>query len=247
MGPHDYVFLHGGVQGSWVWAEALRALSLQTDGAFGRALALDIPGCGTKRGRATEGLGPDEVAAELIGDIESAGLRDILLVGHSQAGTILPRLLEQGAKHFRRVVYISCIAPNPGETVLNFRNSMPTGPDDPLDWNTTPPGDRPALMRAMFCNDMTDAEADAFEARLGQDNWPERTMQVSDWRYGHLGAVPASYVVCLRDATIVPAWQRIFAERFAASRLVSIDAGHQVMNTRPHTLAEVLRAEANLK
>ena len=42
--PTDFAFLHGGVQGGWVWTETLAALALQTGGAFGRALALDIPG-----------------------------------------------------------------------------------------------------------------------------------------------------------------------------------------------------------
>lgn len=38
--------------------------------------------------------------------------------------------------------------------------------------------------------------------------------------------------------------QEIFAERLGAGRRVRIDAGRQVMNTRPHALAEVLRHEA---
>jgi hypothetical protein len=66
----------------------------------------------------------------------------------------------------------------------------------------------------------------------------------TDWRYAHLGATPASYVVCLRDAVIPVLWQEIFAERFQAQRLVRIDTSHQAMNTRPHALAEILRHEA---
>jgi hypothetical protein len=81
--------------------------------------------------------------------------------------------------------------------------------------------------------------------KLGQDAWPGRTMEAFDWRYDHLGAVPASYVLCLRDAPLTLAWQQIFAERLRAERIVRIDAGHQVMNTRPHALAEVLRHEAS--
>jgi pimeloyl-ACP methyl ester carboxylesterase len=66
----------------------------------------------------------------------------------------------------------------------------------------------------------------------------------TDWSYDHLGAVPASFVVCLRDGILPVAWQETFAERFRCQRLVRIDAGHQVMTTRPHALAEVLRHEA---
>src|SRR5579864_6762283 len=107
----DYAFLHGGGQGGWVWEQTIAALTCQTNGAFGRALTLDIPGCGAKRGRVTDALSVDDITAELIGDIVAAGLRDVVLVGHSQAGTILPRLVQRRADLFRHVVYVSCMVP----------------------------------------------------------------------------------------------------------------------------------------
>jgi pimeloyl-ACP methyl ester carboxylesterase len=241
--PADYVLLHGGAQGSWVWEETLAALARQTGGACGRALALDIPGCGTKRGRAGEGLGPDAVAAELVDEIEQGGLRDVLLVGHSQAGTVLPRMVEQRPGLFRRLVYISAIAPLAGQSVLNHREGLP--PSGSPRWDAEkPPEDPTELFRALFCNEMTPAQQDAFLGKLGQDAWPEPMYAATDWRYGHLAETPATYVVCLRDAVLPVAWQEIFAERLSATRLVRIDTAHQAMNTRPHALAEILRQEA---
>lgn len=81
----NFAFLHGGGQGGWVWDEAIAALDRQTNGAFGRAVALDVPGCGTKRGRVTDNIDNEGVARELIVDIERAGMNDVILVGHSQA------------------------------------------------------------------------------------------------------------------------------------------------------------------
>jgi pimeloyl-ACP methyl ester carboxylesterase len=237
----DYAFLHGGVQGGWVWAETLAALDQQSGGGFGRALTLDIPGCGTKRGRAPEGLGPDEIAAELVGDLEAAGFRDVVLVGHSQAGTILPRLVELRPDLFRRVIYVSALAPLPGRNVLDHRADLP--PVDAVD-DLLALQDQDRMLRAMFCNDMSEAQREAFMAKLGPDAWPKRTYEVGDWRYDHLDAVPASYVICLRDACLPPVWQEIFADRLKAGRRVRIDAGHQVMNSRPQALAEALRREA---
>jgi pimeloyl-ACP methyl ester carboxylesterase len=52
-------------------------------------------------------------------------------------------------------------------------------------------------------------------------------------------------VICLRDGILPVSWQEVFATRLQASRRVRIDAGHQVMNTRPEALAEILRYEAN--
>ena len=67
---------------------------------------------------------------------------------------------------------------------------------------------------------------------------------VLGWRYDHLAAIPASYVVCERDNILPTAWQERFAERFHADRIARIDAGHQAMNTRPQGLAEILLIEA---
>jgi pimeloyl-ACP methyl ester carboxylesterase len=82
----DYVFLHGGGQGGWVWDETIAALQLQTQGQFGRALALDAAGCGEKRGKDTAGLDVDGVVTDLLADISARDFKNVILVGHSKAG-----------------------------------------------------------------------------------------------------------------------------------------------------------------
>lgn len=239
-GRHDYAFLHGGVQGGWVWAETLEAMAQQTGNAFGRALVLDVPGCGTKRGRATDELGIDEIAAELVADIEAAGLRDVVVVGHSQAGTILPRMIEQKPGLFRRAIHVSCIAPPPGQNVMEFSQVMFSS--DGLDLSTSDPMD---LCRAMFCNDMSGDQTTMFLGQLGEDSWPALSYAAADWRYEHLQSTPASYLFCLRDRALPLALQEVCALRLGTTRQIRIDAGHQVMITQPHALAEILRDEAN--
>jgi pimeloyl-ACP methyl ester carboxylesterase len=241
--PIDYAFLHGGGQGSWVWDATIAALAAQSGG--GRALALDIPGCGTKRGRQTDQLTLDEVAAELIADLERSGMRDIVLVGHSQAGTVLPALLRRRPDLFRKLIYVSCCAPLPGQTIMQMIGTSRHGErDDEVGWPGDPTGAPGALYSQMFCNDMEAGEAKAFLERLGQDVWPPQAYAATDWSYEGLDAAPAAFVVCLRDGILPPPWQERFAERLNAKRLARIDAGHQVMNSRPHALAEILRLEA---
>jgi hypothetical protein len=91
---------------------------------------------------------------------------------------------------------------------------------------------------------MERAQAASFLGNLGRDMWPPETYSESGWNYDDFGGVPASFVVCLKDQALPVAWQLKFAERLRAERLIHIDAGHQVMNSRPHALAEVLRVEA---
>lgn len=246
MTTTHYAFVHGGGQGSWIWAETIAALRLQAGDEGTRTLALDIPGCGEKRERQTDALGFDEIVDELIAEIRSAGLRDVVLVGHSQAGGVLPALLDRDPGLFRRLVYVSCSLPLPGQTVIQMIGNSVHGENEnevgwPVDPTTTTARER---TRVMLCNDMTEAEADAFMARLGGDTWPASTYTKTDWTFSRLSSVPATFVYCLRDNILPVNWQAEFARRFRVTDQFSIDAGHQVMNTRPHALAEALRHEA---
>ena len=242
----DYVFVHGGGQGGWVWNETIAALHLQTGGAFVRTLALDVPGCGEKRHRDVTSLTMDDIVTELLSDVMAGDLRDIVLVGHSQAGTVLPRLVEKSPSLFHRAVYVSCSAPLPGQTVLQMMGSGLRGSNEhEVGWPFDPKvHDVRARYPSMFCNDMDEAEMSNFLARLGKDAWPPGAYAATDWRYDHLGGVPATYVVCLRDEALPIKWQETFASRLGVQRLVRIDAGHQVMITRPQALAEALLRKA---
>jgi pimeloyl-ACP methyl ester carboxylesterase len=246
--PPSFAFLHGGGQGGWVWEEAIAALHQQTSGRCGRVLALDVPGCGAKRGRETSALEVDDIAAELIADLEHAGMKDVILVGHSQAGTILPRLAERRPGMFRRLIHVSCCAPLPGQTILQMIGSGQQGSNpDEVGWPMDP-AQHPhqEQFRHMFCNDMGDEEAALFLAKLGRDRWPDQSMQASDWRYDQLRNMPSTFVLCLQDGIFTPPWQERFAQRLNTQRTVRVDAGHQVMNTRPHALAELLWHETSI-
>lgn len=243
-----YALLHGGGQGGWMWRETIEALRAQGGDSIGSILALDVPGCGSKRGRDTSALGPDDVAAELVSELEHAGLQDVVLVGHSMAGTILPIMAAQRPALFRRLVYVSACAPLPGQSVTSMMGAGAHGSNSqevgwPLGLEENP---IESQMQQMFCNDMTEGETASFVAQLGRDNWPDKTAVGTSWNYEHLGATRSSYVVCLRDGILPVPWQETFAGRLSAQRIIRVDAGHQVMNTRPHTLAEILRAEAAL-
>jgi pimeloyl-ACP methyl ester carboxylesterase len=241
----NFVFLHGGGQGSWVWTETIAALGRLTRGQPVHTLALDAPGCGTKRDRETAHLSLDDVVDELLSDIGAADLSEVILVGHSQAGTVLPRMVERQPSRFRRLVYLSCCAPLPGQDIRQMIGSGVHGshPDE-VGWPLDPAmASKHQQWAACFCNDMDAAATSAFLDRLGRDHWPLQSMTPTDWRYHHLNPVPATYIVCNHDAILTPPWQQRFAERLRVQRMLRIDGGHQVMNTRPLALAALLWQE----
>jgi pimeloyl-ACP methyl ester carboxylesterase len=242
----NFVFLHGGGQGSWVWQETIASLNKQATDNEVNVLALDAPGCGTKRHHNSDILTLEEVAQYLIRDIEYLGLSDVVLVGHSQAGQAMTLMVEIKPELFRRLIYVSCSIPLPEQSVqqmlgTSVQGSNPNEVGWPLDPTTTTLEERYGVM---FCNDMDEPQRTTFLAKLGQDQWPRATYAFTNWSFEHLGAVPSTFVLCLRDQILPPVWQEIFAQRFKTERTVRIDAGHQVMNTRPHALAEVLLHEA---
>jgi hypothetical protein len=93
---------------------------------------------------------------------------------------------------------------------------------------------------------MSPAQQEAFLARLLLENWPLRTYTHNDWRYGHLDSIPASYVICQRDTALPASWQRRFAFTLRVDKRVTIDAGHQAMNTHSRALARILLVKARL-
>lgn len=239
------VFLHGGGQGSWVWDETIAAIARQSGGEA-LCLALDAPGCGAKRGVDTAAYAFADTTRELLADIEAAGLSDVLLVGHSQAGMTIPHMAELSpAGLIGRIAYLTCSAPLAGLTTLDQmgRNPRGTTPEE-VGFPLGPDASMEQRYAVMFCNDMDDAATGAFLGTLGKDGWPASAYTYSDWRYDHLRAIPSAYIVALRDMALPVEWQERFADRLHARRIVRIDAGHQAMNTRPEGLAEILLAEA---
>src|SRR3546814_17824148 len=75
------------------------------------------------RGRDTRGLPIADVIAELDAELAALAPRDIVLVGHSQAGNLMPSLAALRPHAFRRLVYVSCSIPLPGQTVLQMMGS----------------------------------------------------------------------------------------------------------------------------
>jgi pimeloyl-ACP methyl ester carboxylesterase len=240
----DFAFIHGGGQGGWVWGETIAALQSQSDGAA-RCLAIDAPGCGAKRHRDTSQIAYGEIVAEFVAELEGAGLRDVVLVGHSQAGMVLPLVADARPDLIKRLVYVTCSAPLPGVTTLELMGQGVHGQNpEQVGWPVDPATHTMEQRhRIMFCNDMNAAVAEAFLVRLGGDAWPMCCYSERGWRYDHLAAIPSTYVLCLRDEALPLSWQELFTARLHCDRLVRLDAGHQAMNTRPQALAEILLAE----
>lgn len=238
-------FLHGGRQGSWVWDETIEAIRMQDGDGARTMLALDVPGCGTKRGPDTAAMSWADVISDLSNDIVRSGVQDFVLVGHSQAGTILPRVSASLGKTIGNLVYVTCCAPLPGQSIQSMMGTGVHGSDpDSVGWPIDPAtNDFQQVMARMFCNDMTESQQASLFARMAGNEWPAACgTEAQDWGYDESQSMPSAYVIACADAILPVEWQHRFADRLGAAQRYRIDAGHQVMQTRPHALAEILRS-----
>jgi len=234
--PAHFAFLHGGGQGGWIWDETLAALTQLQGNSDYRLKAFDLPGCGGKRGMDISQLTVRDVATSFVAELAQSGLQDCILVGHSNAGTILPIVAELRPDLVRRYVYLSCIVPAPGQSIPEM---ITIGSKAEAQTEVV------GRLRRMFCNGMGQAQTDSFLAKLGHDHWPTiQALGEAGWRYEPVRESNGTYVICLQDQALPPAWQEEFATRLGVQRRVYLDAGHQAMNMRPYALAEILLAEA---
>ena len=236
-----FALLHGGGQGSWVWDET--AAVLRAAGAT--VIALDVPGCGTKRDVEAIGYSVDDVVAELNAEVRVFGPAPVVLVGHSQAGTLLPELWRKAPDLYARLIYLSACAPLAGQSVIDMMGHGRHGEHpDQIGWPLDPAlHGKDEMRRLAFCNDMAPAQLEAFLPKLDFDNWPPGVTYAAHWDYSGLTTCPSTYIVCEQDGVLPRAWQFRFAERLACQRIITIAAGHQAMNTQPEALAALLLAE----
>jgi pimeloyl-ACP methyl ester carboxylesterase len=222
-----FVLIHGGAHGAWCWQPMLPYLD-------GSALAVDLPGRGSKPGD-LEKLTLRDFAASVVADIDAAGLRRVVLVGHSMAGLTIPRVVDQIPERIASVVLVSCLVPREGQSLYDAMSM--TGPDRAQRGEAMLMD--PGSARAMFCNDMDAAQTRFVLERL----CPEAPGPMSEPASlaGLRRPVPRSYVKLLRDQALVPALQdELIRNAGPGCAVIELDAGHNAMISQPRALAGIL-------
>lgn len=221
----SFVLVHGGAHGAWCWERLLP--HLRADPRVETAIAVDLPGHGAKLDSAPQ----DEISLrdyidDLVREVETRGLRDVVLVGHSLAGITVPRAAARLGARMRHLVFLSTVNPPAGSSVEDAMKD----PQSPLA--------RGVDDRTMFCNDLDEQSAEWLLSQLG----PEPPGPMAE-RLGRLTlppGLPTTYVLLERDEALPPEFQHQQARNAGAGEIVSLDAGHSAFVSRPRELAELL-------
>lgn len=228
------VLIHGGQHDSRCWQPTIDAISREAPGV--RTLAVNLPGRQGVPGDLDTLTIADCVEAA-VGQIEQAGIDDIVLVGHSMAGLTVPGVAARlGADRVRRIICVACSIPPQGKRILDTLS-----PPIRLAVSRASKGSNELplwMAKRMFTNGMT-PEQRAFSLSVLIPDASGLALQAVD-RSGLPGAIPRSWVLTRRDRSLPPRQQRRFIENLGGvAEVIELDTCHNAMISRPDELAAI--------
>jgi pimeloyl-ACP methyl ester carboxylesterase len=230
-----FVLIHGGGHGGWCWrwtADELRRRGHEVH-------APTLTGFGERAHLAACASSFETFVDDVVGVLTYEDLHDVVLVGHSMGGTIVPRVAEVAPERIARVVWLTAAVCDDGEMLLD---AIPQSP-----WIAA------AVTIEADGTARTDAEL-ILDANI-HDGTPEQRaiVRARHCAYpphalvepGRLSAflalgLPTAYVVTTDDRTVEPHVQRRMADRLPGAARAEVVAGHDCMITRPEEVARAL-------
>jgi pimeloyl-ACP methyl ester carboxylesterase len=232
------VLVHGGGLAGDCWEPKIHRLAPEIT-----VLVVDLPG---RRGEAVEPASSifAHFAESVVGDVEDAGLGDIVIVGHSLAGLTVPRVVAKlGSSRVREMILAAAYVPPEGKSIVDTL----TGPFAPVarrnakrDQRTETPR---LLARFAFFNGMSRVQRKFMSDKLCSE--PRGILTENASRQGMPDDVPRTWILTLRDRALsVKAQQSQFEAIGGVQALIPIDTCHILMVSEPERLVERCRVYA---
>lgn len=108
-----FVLVHGGGGGSWIWRWV--APLLREHGHVVHAVTMT--GAGERRHLLTREVNIETGVSDVVNTLEFEDLADVVLVGHSQGGTVLPGVAHTVPERVRSLVFVDAVLLRSGETI----------------------------------------------------------------------------------------------------------------------------------
>ncbi|MCU1615619.1 MAG: alpha/beta hydrolase [Frankiales bacterium] len=214
--------VHGAYHGTWQWGPLVAELERRGQRCVCVDLPVDDPNCGV--------LDYAAAAARAW-----AGIDDLVVVGHSLGGRVIPFIAELRA--VRELVFLA------GAVQDGVFGPVPDGPALLISATDRTVGDDGLVriseraVERYFYHDVPPS----LRAWAGSQLRPQSERAVAPVRIPRLDPVPAvSYIVCTDDRAMSPAWQRAVASRTLRVRPYEIAGGHSPFLARPAELADLL-------
>ena len=276
----DYVLVHGAGEGNWIWDRVREAINRRRSGfavvhgshtrstdTVNHVVAEDLPGHGYRRHEDLASITLEDYVDAVVSWIEEGRLRNVVLVGHSAAGLILPLVAARLTGRIKGLVFLSCLLPNVGDAAEGLRGfikrlaSLETFIPDigKTAVGSLPParlfpfllralvkmsdkrGVQPlhkALAQPLLCNGMDPGLAGAVISRLTPYPFQPLVTPVA-WREPE--GIPSTYVVFIKDRVVPARLQRQMLRTLQYPEVVEMDSGHTSgLYLRAEEIADIL-------
>ncbi len=219
--------VHGAWHGGWCW----EYLQEELEAAGHKTVAVDLP-------IDNPAANFDDYADTVVDALDDAS--DVVLVGHSRGGNVIPRVA--GRVSVRKLIYVcaSFEVPTIGRPTAEEFADVPT---------------RFLLLSQMgvkqLDNDMTVYDKQIAKNVFYHDcppkiaNWaasllrPQRRSS-NEPKLKRWPDVPQEYILCKKDRVINPAWSRYAAKNWLGITPIEIGGGHSPFLSRAHELGQLI-------
>ncbi len=225
-----FVLVHGAWHGGWCWREVARGLRAAGHTVYTPTLT----GLGERAHLVSPAVNLSTHAEDVIRTIEAEELEDVVLVGHSYAGHVIPLVADSIRARLRQMIFLDAVVARDGQPFLppevgTARERLA------IDGYLDPP---PGL--EFFGIPADHPLAPWVKRRI--TNHPLGTLrQVVQYRNGGPAGLPKTYIRCLKRRVMTqpdPVEMQIKGQPEWNWR--TIDTGHDAMVTAPGELTAML-------
>jgi len=231
------VLVHGGGLAADSWeltVEEIHRLAPELT-----VLALDMPGRRNKPGDLREMTIADYVDS-LVGDIETAGLEDIVIVGHSMGGMTLPGVvIKLGAARVREMIFAASFLPPEGTSIVEGSPWLIAKVAQRIAMKNVPTPTPKWMARFVFMNGVPSHRRRFMAGKLYAESLRILTEKIS--RRGMPDDIPRTWILTRRDRALAPKVQRNYIDALGGVQtLIEMDTCHMMLVSEPERLAQIL-------
>lgn len=244
----DYVIVHTPGQSSWHWGKLwalMTAPKTHPPALFKKTVnvyLVDLPGHGSNDHGDTAEILREECVYEIEKAVETNKLKDYVLVAHGFSASLVVQSLASLVKAPSKVVLISGVVNTQGGSLisqlpLRSRSLFRVAKLKSM-LLRRPAKLSPAVIRNYICNGMD--PMDVIQNLGFYEALPSGILEQKSSSMVIPDGIPITYVKLNQDKILPPSLQQQVAKAIGASKVIDIEACHQVSLHRPAELAELL-------
>ncbi|OBG26742.1 alpha/beta fold hydrolase [Mycobacterium sp. 852002-51057_SCH5723018] len=231
------VLVHGGGLAADSWeltVEEIHRLAPELT-----VLALDMPGRRDKPGD-LRAMAIADYVGSLVGDIESAELKDIVIVAHSMGALPLPGVVTKlGAARVREMIFAAAFLPPEGTSIVESSPWVIRTIARRRAKKNVPTPTPKSYARFVFLNGVPSHRRRFMSGKLYAESLRMLTEKVS--RQGMPDDIPRTWILTRRDRALAPKLQRKYIDALGGVQtLIEVDTCHMVMVSEPERLAQII-------